>query len=114
MGAFDALMEPGLFTRLRRETTGEDALGRPVTLVTRSDPINGLLRPTGTVEGEAFVVDEYAATLPLGTDLRADDELEARGAVYTVQGSPFAAVVPRTQTGVLTARLQYVGPVTPS
>ena len=39
--------------------------------------------------------------------------VEARGAVYTVEGTPFPAVVPRTEIGVLTARLKYVGPVTP-
>lgn len=112
MGAFDALMEPGLFVIRRHTVSGKDALGRPTTTVTPSAPVAGILRPTGTVEGEAFVVDEYAATLPLGTDLRADDEVEARGAVYTVEGTPFPTAIPRTKIGVLTARLKYIGPVT--
>jgi hypothetical protein len=106
-------MEPGLIVIVRSTITGKDALGRPTVTTTRSAPVNGLLRATGTVEGEAFVVDEYVATLPLGTDLRAADKVEARGLVYTVQGSPFATTIPRTSIGVLTARLKYVGPVTP-
>lgn len=113
MGAFDALFERNLFVIRRHTAGGEDALGRPTQTVSLSDPVDGILRPTGSVEGEAFVVDQYKATFPLGTDLRAADEVEARGAVYTVEGTPFATVVPRTNVGVLGAVLQYVGPVTP-
>lgn len=109
MSAFDALMEPNLFV-LRRGTDGaRDALGRPTKSVRKSAPVNGLLRQTGTVEGEAFVVNEFVATFPLGTPLRETDEVEARGAVYTVEGTPVVAIIPRTQIGVLTARLKYVG-----
>ncbi len=112
MGAFDALMEPDLIVIRRPTTGGRDALGRPTKTMKKSEPVNGILRQTGTVEGEAFVVDEFVLTLPLGTDLKPDDEIEARGRVYTVEGSPVEAIVPRTKIGVLTARLKYVGPVT--
>jgi hypothetical protein len=81
-------------------------------VVLSSTVVNGILRPTGTVEGEAFVVDEFQATMPLGTDLRAGDEVLAKGRRFTVEGTPFDAVVPRTRIGVVTARLKYVGPVT--
>ncbi len=113
MGAFDSLMEPGLFLVRRYGPERKDALGRITKPVLTETRVNGLLRPTGTVEGEAFVVDQFKATFPLGTDLRAADEVIARGVVYTVEGTPFEAIVPRTEIGVLTADLKYVGPVTP-
>lgn len=112
MGAFDALFTRNLFVIKRPgAVTGRDPLGRPIKGTSVSEPIDGILRQTGTEEGEAFVVDQFKATFPLGTDLRVNDTVEAQGAVYTVEGSPFETVVPRTRIGVLTAVLKYVGPV---
>ncbi len=113
MGAFDALMEPGLFLVRRYGPAKKDALGRLTKPLLSETRVNGLLRPTGTEEGEAFVVDQFKATFPLGTDLRAADEVVSRGVVYTVEGTPFEAIVPRTRIGVLSAVLKSVGPVTP-
>ncbi len=113
MGAFDALMEQGLFLVRRYGPPKKDALGRITKPLLSETRVNGLIRPTGTDEGEAFVIDLFKATFPLGTDLRAADEVVARDVVYTVEGTPFEAVVPRTQIGVLTAVLKAVGPVTP-
>ena len=113
MGAFDALMEPGLFLVRRYGPSTKNALGQITKTLLSETRVNGLLDPTGTAEGEAFVVDMFRATLPLGTDLRPADEVVARGKTYTVEGTPFDAVVPRTQIGVMQAVLKYVGPVTP-
>lgn len=110
MALFDALFERDLFTVRRYGPGPKDTLGRTTRIVVNETVSNGLLRPTGSVEGEAFVVNEYAATFPLGTDLTAADEVVARGATYTVEGTPFVSVIPKTQIGVLTARLKYVGP----
>uniref|UniRef100_UPI00329757BE hypothetical protein n=1 Tax=Salmonella enterica TaxID=28901 RepID=UPI00329757BE len=65
------------------------------------------------IEFEAFVVHEFRAALPHNTDLRPPDEIISKGRVYTVQGSPWETVVPRSRIGVLNANLKYVGPVTP-
>lgn len=112
MGAFDAIMEPGLFLIRRYGPEKKDALGRITRPLLSETRVNGLLDPSGTAEGEAFVVDQFRATLPLGTDLRPSDEVVARGKTYTVEGTPFDAVVPRTQIGVMQAVLKYVGRVT--
>lgn len=114
MGVFDALFERDLFVIARPgAVTGRDALGRPIKGTSRSEPIDGILRQTGSIEGEAFVVDEFKATLPLGTVLRVNDTVEARGQIYKVKGSPFETIVPRSRIGVLSATLEYVGPVNP-
>ena len=110
---FSALFERGLFTIRRATPGGRDALGRPVLTETAVATVDGLLQQTGTAEGEAFVVDKFRALMPIGTDLRAKDKVLARGAVYTVEGTPFTAHAPGAPTvGVVTAILQYVGPVT--
>lgn len=75
--------------------------------------VNGLLSQTDTEEGETFVVDEYRAIMPVGTDLRAADEVVAREVVYTVQGSPVSVSAPgMPDIGIVQATLEYVGPVT--
>ena len=111
MGAFDAIMEPGLFLVRRYKAGPKDPYGKPTKIIDTEVRVNGLLNPTGSAEGEAFVVDRFRATLPLGTDLRPTDEIIARGKTYSVEGTPFEAVVPRTRIGVLQAVLKYVGTV---
>lgn len=110
----DAVFEKGLF-QIRRPgaTTGRDALGRPTKSATSwGEPVNGILSQSGTAEGEAFVVNLFRATMPLGTDLREDDEVLARGLVYTVEGTPFSASPPGVKDiGIVTAVLKYVGPI---
>lgn len=112
MSAFAALFERDLFQIARDTgTTTRDANGRLVKTLTVVSTVDGLLQPTGTLEGEAFVVDRFRAIMPLGTDLRAADEVRSRGRVYTVEGTPFEARPPRSKrVGVLTAVLKYVGP----
>jgi len=110
---FDALLEPDLFLIRRFGASTKDSLGRTTRTLLSETPADGLLIQTGSLEGEAYVVDEFRATLPLRADLRADDEVVSRGKRYTVKGTPFAATVPRMPSvGVLTAVLKYVGPVT--
>lgn len=110
---FDVIFEKDLFTIRRYGPGGKSPLGKPTRILLSETPADGLLDQTGTVEGEAFVVDKMRATMPIGTDLRADDEVEARGDLYTVEGRPFAVGVPGfVSIGVVTAVLQYVGPVT--
>ena len=115
MGVFSAVFEPDLFTIKRYGPGPKDALGRPTrVLVSTSEPIDGRLDLTGTVEGEAFVVDKFRSTMPIGTDLRAADDVESEGKIYTVEGTPFAITAPGSKSiGVVTAVLKYVGPVTP-
>lgn len=111
---FDAIFEDDLFTIRRYETNGRDSLGRPARSVASETTVDGLLRQTGTVEGEAYVADRLVATMPIGTDLRPDDEVVCRGRLYEVDGSPTTSVVPGMSTvGIVTAALTYVGPVTP-
>lgn len=115
MGTFSPVMEPGLFRIFRATVTGKDSLNRPVVSMAAlpGDRIEGLLQQTGTVEGEAYVVDKFRAIMPINADLRTSDEVEARGDRYKVEGTPFIATVPRMpNVGVLTAVLKYVGPVT--
>lgn len=112
MGAFDALFTKGLFT-IRRATSGaKDAYGRPAQTVSDVATVPGILQPTGTLEGEAFVVDRFRAIMPLNTDLRVGDEVVADGRVYTVEGTPFESQAPGSKSvGITTAVLKYVGPV---
>jgi hypothetical protein len=116
MSLLDAVFEPDLFT-IRRFTYGEkDALGRKARTLAAETPSDGLLEQIdsgyGTHEGETFVVTKYRATMPAGTDVRVDDEVESRGLRYTVTGSPAAVSVPGyPSVGIVTAVLQYVGPV---
>lgn len=113
MSVFDILFEADLFVIRRYGPGPKDALGRITKIVVSSTVVDGLLSQTGTAEGEAFVVDEFRATMPLGTDLRPSDEVESDGKVFTVKGTPFSATVPGMKTvGVVTATLKYVGPVT--
>jgi hypothetical protein len=114
VGVFSAVFEPSLFL-IKRYTAGpKDALGRPTRVLASSTPADGRLDLSGSVEGEAFVVDQFRATMTLGTDLRSGDEVEARGLTYTVEGSPAVITAPGSKTvGVVTAVLKYVGPVTP-
>ncbi|MBP2323357.1 hypothetical protein JOF56_003742 [Kibdelosporangium banguiense] len=110
--SFKALFEQNLF-KVRRYGPGpKDPLGKPTRVVLSETTVDGILQQTGSVEGEAFVVNEFRATMPLGTDLRPADDVVSKGHVYTVEGKPFAAVVPKTKIGVVTAILKYVGPVT--
>lgn len=113
MGAFDALFTKGLF-KIRRYGTGpKDSLGRTTRVLTSETTVNGLLQPTGTLEGEAFVVDRFRAVMPIGTDLQLTDEVIADGKKYTVEGTPFEASAPGAKSiGVISAVLKYVGPVT--
>jgi hypothetical protein len=113
MSVFGALFEPALFTIRRYGPGPKDPLGKPTRVLLFETTVDGVLSPTGTAEGEAFVVDQFRATVALDVDLRAADEVFARGLVYTVEGTPFSAVVPRTKIGVRTAVLKYVGPVRP-
>jgi len=121
MGAFDALMEPNLFTIRRYGAGKKDAYGKATKTLLSEVRVNGLLSPasasgtstsgTGSAEGEAFIVNMFRATIPLGTDLLATDEIVSKGKTYSVEGTPFEAVVPRTRIGVLQALLKYVGEV---
>lgn len=110
---FDIVFEKDLFT-IRRYGAGErDRLGKPTRVLLSSTTVNGLLSQTDTSEGETFVVDEYRAIMPVGTDLRASDEVVARGDVFTVQGTPVSVSAPgMPDIGVVQATLEYVGPVT--
>jgi hypothetical protein len=114
MSAFSAVFDPGLFVIKRYGVGAKDALGRPTRVLTStSEPVDGLLSLTGTVEGEAYEVNKFRATLPLGTDLRSADEVVAEGEVYTVEGKPAEFHAPGSRSvGVVTAVLKYVGPVT--
>lgn len=113
----DAVLEPDLFT-IRRFTYGaKDALGRKARTLVSETPSNGLIEQVdavnGTTETEAFVVSKYRATMPVGTDVRPDDEVACRGRIYTVLGSPASVSVPGySSVGIVTVNLQYVGPVT--
>lgn len=110
---FDAVFERDLFTIRRYGVGPKDALGRPTKVLQSETTVSGLLSLTGTVEGEAFVVDLFRATMPVGTDLRPADEVLSQGKVYTVQGTPFSVHAPGSKSvGVVTAVLKYVGPVT--
>ncbi len=114
MGAFDALFTKGLFTIRRYGASTKDALGRTTRVVESEVQVNGLLQPTGTLEGEAFVVDRFRAVMPIGTDIHVSDEVYAEGKKYTVEGTPFEASAPGAKSiGVGTAILKYVGSVTP-
>lgn len=114
MGVFSAIFDRDLFTIRRYGVGPKDALGRPTRALLSTTTVDGLLGLTGTVEGEAFVVDLFRATMPIGTDLRAADEVESLGKVYTVQGTPLSVHAPGAPSvGVITAVLKYVGPVTP-
>lgn len=113
MGAFDSLFTKGLFKIRRYGPGAKDTLGRPTRTLLSEATVNGLLQPTGTLEGEAFVVDRFRSIMPLGTDLRPADEVIAEGRVYTVEGSPFSTSAPGAKSvGVITAVLKYIGPVT--
>jgi hypothetical protein len=113
MSVFGILFEDDLFLIKRYGPGVKDALGRTTRALLSSTLADGLLAQTGTAEGEAFVVDEFRATMPLGTDLRASDEVESGGKLYTVKGSPFSSHAPGMKSvGVVTAILKYVGPVT--
>ena len=108
----DAVFEKDLFTIRRYGPGARDALGRVVPTLLSTTTVNGLLQLSGSLEGEAFVVDRFRATMPIGTDLRAADEVLARGSVYTVEGTPFEAHPPGVKSiGIVTAVLKYVGPV---
>lgn len=112
MSVFSAVFERGLFTIQRSTPGAKDALGRPTTTWRDVATVDGLLVPSGSAEGEAFVVDKFRAIVDYGTDLRAADRLLARGAVYTVEGTPFSSNAPHTTIGVVQAVVKYVGPVT--
>ncbi len=109
----DVLFEKGLFTIRRADPDAEevrDDHGRVVRSGFSEQVVNGILQPTGTAEGEAFVVDHFRAVMPIGTDLRAGDEVLAQGKRYTVEGTPFTAHPPGVKTiGTVTAVLKYVG-----
>ncbi len=114
MGAFDALFTKGLFTIRRYGPGAKDSLGRTTRTLLSETTVNGLLQPTGTLEGEAFVVDRFRSVMPIGTDLHVSDEVYAEGKKYTVEGTPFEASAPGAKSvGVVTAILKYVGTVTP-
>ncbi len=51
MGAFDALFNKGFFTIRRYGPGAKDSLGRPTRTVLSETTVNGLLQPTGTLEG---------------------------------------------------------------
>jgi len=110
---FDAVFEKDLFTIRRYGVDGRDPLGKPKRKLLSSVTVNGLLSQTDTIEGETFVVDKYRAIMPVGTDLRASDEVVARGDVYTVQGTPVSVSAPgMAAVGIVQATLEYIGPVT--
>lgn len=109
---FDAVFEKDLFTILRMGPGTRDALGKPTRVVVSRVVVSGLLTPQTTQEGEVLVVDEFKATMPLGTDLRPSDEVQAQGKTFEVQGTPFEAKVPKTKIGIITATLKYSGLVT--
>ena len=74
--------------------TGEDDLGRTVRgEVARFDTI-ARLEQRGTVEGEAFVANQWRASLPLGTDIDADDILLEGGREFKVDGTPNIMSIP--------------------
>lgn len=112
MSVFAAVFEKGLF-QIQRSVPGvRDALGRPTSVFGTVATVDGILQPTGTLEGEAFVVDQFRAIMPLGTDLRPADRVLSGGRVYTVQGTPFEARPPGSKSiGIVTATLKYTGPV---
>lgn len=114
MSAYSAIFEKRLFTiRRKGATSARDPLGRPTAAFGDVATVDGILQPTGTLEGEAFVVDRFRSIMPVGTDLRAADQVVARGDVYTVEGTPFEASPPGMRSaGIVTAVLRYVGPVT--
>ena len=118
MGVFDPLMEPGLFT-IRRTTPGpKDPLGKPTRSLVSETVVNGILDPlssTGSsaeeVDSSSLAVGLFRATMPLGTDIRASDEVKSLGKVYKVEGTPLVSTIPRQPgIGVVTAALKYVGP----
>ncbi|WP_348240523.1 hypothetical protein, partial [Salmonella enterica] len=76
-----------LFTIRRYGPGPKDPLGKPTRVVVREEVVDCIIRQTGSVEGEAFVVDEFRAALPLNTDHRPADEIICKGRVYTLQGS---------------------------
>lgn len=109
-----ALMEPGLFTVVKRLAAGKDSLNRPVTANISRKVSDGRLEQTASVEGEAFVVNRYRAFFPISTDVSADDSVECRGSLYTVEGAPSVERVPGFPAlDNIAAVLRYVGPVTP-
>lgn len=106
----DAIFEPNLFTIRRYGVGPKDPLGKPTRVLLSTVTANGILQQTGTAEGEAFVVDKFRSTMPIGTDLRVADEVECKGKLYTVEGTPFSTTVPRTPSiGIVTAVLKFVG-----
>lgn len=112
MSALSGIMEPHLFTIRRYDYGAKDALGRKSRTLLSETTSAGLLAQKTTVEGQTFVVDRCVATMPSGTDLRVDDEVEARGLLYVVDGTPDAVSVPGyASVGIVTAVLKYVGPV---
>jgi hypothetical protein len=109
-----ALMERGLFTIVRFGVVGKDPLGKPLRAVVSSTVVDGRLEQTRTVEAseDALVVNSYRAFMPAGTDLRAGDEVRARGQRFTVEGAPAVGGISGfpALTNVA-AVLKYVGPV---
>lgn len=110
----DAVFTKDLFTIRRYGPGPKDQLGKPTKILVYTARANGLLQQNGSVEGEGFVVGKYTATLAVGTDIRADDEVDALGMRMTVEGAPFTTRAPGMPSfGIVLASLRYVGPVTP-
>lgn len=84
-------------------------VGRP--LIATED---GILDQQTALEGEAFVIGKYRATMRLDADVQPGDEVEAEGDKFTVEGRPARLRNPGFPAADhLSVHLKYVGPVTP-